>query len=319
MRKSGWLILIALTLVFALHGISAAEGTEAAAAGGMEDFYGTWRVARTEDADREMADAAAWLAELGLKSAEFEVLEINERPAVRVLLDGQEYGAWYVYPKDGTLYTDDGSGQGGEMVAGLSDDGMIQYALYNRNEPDVVVYCERTSSEKRSITREQSAQQGARAEMNAQLSDLATTDIDGNTVDGSLIAEQKLVMVNIWATYCQPCIGEMTGLGNLSREMAKEGVMILGIVSDCQNGDLSPSAAQLEKARSIVASTGADYPHLLLNEAMIRDFMAQVQAVPTTFFVDGSGQRVGEVYIGSRAEEEWKEIITATLAELEGK
>ena len=44
--------------------------------------------------------------------------------------------------------------------------------------------------------------------------------------------------------------------------------------------------------------------------------MDQVQVVPTTVFVDGEGKQVGEVYAGSRTEEEWKEIIDELLQEL---
>ena len=40
-------------------------------------------------------------------------------------------------------------------------------------------------------------------------------------------------------------------------------------------------------------------------------------AVPTTFFVDGQGRLVGQVYLGARDENAWREIIKSTLAELE--
>ena len=149
------------------------------------------------------------------------------------------------------------------------------------------------------------------------LGDLNTTDIYGKAVDGSLIADNKLVMVNVWATYCNPCISEMEGLGNLSRKLKEKGVMIVGLVSDCQNSDLSAKESQLETARLIAESTKADYPHLLPNRAMYRDIMSTVQAVPTTFFVNGQGQMVGSVYVGSRSEADWETIINETLGQLE--
>ena len=149
------------------------------------------------------------------------------------------------------------------------------------------------------------------------LGDLNTTDIYGKAVDGSLIADSKLVMVNVWATYCNPCISEMEGLGNLSRKLKEKGVMIVGLVSDCQNSDLSAKDSQLETARLIAESTKADYPHLLPNRAMYRDIMSTVQAVPTTFFVNGQGQMVGSVYVGSRSEADWETIINETLGQLE--
>ena len=37
-----------------------------------------------------------------------------------------------------------------------------------------------------------------------------TTDLDGNTVNSAdLFAASKLTMINIWGTFCGPCISEM--------------------------------------------------------------------------------------------------------------
>ena len=50
---------------------------------------------------------------------------------------------------------------------------------------------------------------------------------------------------------------------------------------------------------------------------LLQSYMSQVQVVPTTVFVDKEGRQVGEVYAGSRTEEEWAEIIEELLQELE--
>ena len=145
------------------------------------------------------------------------------------------------------------------------------------------------------------------------LGSLQTVDIYGRQVDASLIAGKKLIMVNVWATYCNPCIGEMGDLGKLAREMEAEGVMILGLVSDCSNEDLSADEKQTEQARAIAENTGAAYPHLLPSLEMYRNVIAQIQAVPTTFFLNGEGEMVGQAYVGARDYSDWKEIIQEQL------
>ena len=145
------------------------------------------------------------------------------------------------------------------------------------------------------------------------MGNMDTVDIYGNAVDKSLIAGQELVMVNVWATYCNPCISEMQGLGELSRELKDQGIMILGLLSDCSNQDLSANEAQTQLAREIVEATKADYPHILPNRTIYRNVLTQVQAVPTTFFVDGDGNMVGKVFLGSRDAGDWREIIMNTL------
>ena len=43
-------------------------------------------------------------------------------------------------------------------------------------------------------------------------------DMDGNTVSSDIFGESKITMVNVWATYCNPCLSEMPELGELAQE-----------------------------------------------------------------------------------------------------
>ena len=150
------------------------------------------------------------------------------------------------------------------------------------------------------------------------LGSLVTRDIYGNAVDASLIAGKKLVMVNVWATYCGPCLDEMEGLGNLAREMADKDMLLIGLVTDCSNGDFTANEKQTAAARVLAEERKADYPHLLPNLEMYRNVLAYITAVPTTFFLDGEGRMVGKAYTGSRSESDWKAIIEAAAASLGG-
>lgn len=141
-----------------------------------------------------------------------------------------------------------------------------------------------------------------------------TTDIDGNTVGPEIFADYDLTMVNVWATYCQPCLSEMPDLGKLSEDYADKGVQIIGLVSDTLNMDGTISESQVEFAKEIAEVTGAVYPHLLPSQDLINIVLWQVQAVPTTFFVDSEGALVGYAYEGSRSYEAWDAIIKETLA-----
>ena len=46
----------------------------------------------------------------------------------------------------------------------------------------------------------------------------AAKDMDGNEVTSGIFSESKLTMINVWATYCNPCLNEMPDLGELSEE-----------------------------------------------------------------------------------------------------
>ena len=119
-------------------------------------------------------------------------------------------------------------------------------------------------------------------------------DLDGNTVTNDIFLGKKLTVVNIWGTFCGPCINEMPELAQWDAEMP-EGVQIIGLVSDLTSEDDSET---LEMARQICEATGVTFPSLIANE----DFMpllSGVIGVPTTVFVDSNGALVGDPIVGA--------------------
>lgn len=137
-------------------------------------------------------------------------------------------------------------------------------------------------------------------------------DMEGNTVSAGIFGETKLTMVNVWATYCNPCLLEMPGLGELAGEYAPEEFRIVGVISDVMEGADQKS---IDLAASLIEETGANYPHLLLNESLYYALLTDVTAVPTTFFVDENGEILDTV-VGSMEKSAWEERINALL---EGK
>ena len=149
------------------------------------------------------------------------------------------------------------------------------------------------------------------------LSCFSATDLDGNTIDQSMLADYDLTMVNVWATFCGPCIKEMPDLGALSQEYQDKGVQIIGLVSDVLNSDGTINEEQVQTARDIVSETGAAYTHLLPSEDLY-GVLSQIQYVPTTFFVDSTGAQVGSAVISAQSKDKWIETIDAMLAEVQG-
>ena len=134
-------------------------------------------------------------------------------------------------------------------------------------------------------------------------------DMDGNEISSEIFANTKLTMVNVWATYCNPCLSEMPGLGELAGEYAPEDFQIIGIISDVmEDGE----EGQVEYAASLIEQTGADYTHLLLNRSLYIGLLTGVSAVPTTFFIDENGT-VLDTVIGAMDKSAWEEKIDGFL------
>ncbi len=136
-----------------------------------------------------------------------------------------------------------------------------------------------------------------------------TTDLYGNTVTQEIFAQSDLTVVNVWATYCGPCINEMPYLGELAEEYDSSKVQIVGIPTDVYNQEY------LDYALSLTNETGADYTHLLMSEELYNWGLTEIQYVPTTFFVNCEGEIIDTV-VGSMSKEDWKVLIDEKLASL---
>lgn len=134
------------------------------------------------------------------------------------------------------------------------------------------------------------------------------TDLEGNAVSQDVFLQSRLTMVNVWATYCNPCLNEMPGLGELAAEYDRSEFQIIGIVSDVWEGE------DQSLVESLIQQTGADYPHLLANDSIDQALLAGVSGVPTTFFFDGEGAYLGGV-VGAAEKSQWEELIHGLLEE----
>lgn len=155
-----------------------------------------------------------------------------------------------------------------------------------------------------------------RADEMRLLGGMEAKDIYGNTATEEMLFSQKLTMVNVWATFCNPCLQEMPDLGRISREMKDQGVQIVGIISDSLDYYGNPDEKNIALAREIAENTQADYIHIVPDQVILRNLLPQISSVPTTFFLDGQGNLVGGVYLGSRNYAAWMDIINKTLANL---
>lgn len=134
-------------------------------------------------------------------------------------------------------------------------------------------------------------------------------DIEGNAVSSEIFSKTRLTMINVWATYCNPCLREMPGLGELAGAYASDEFRIVGVISDVVEGS---DQRTLDYAADLVEQTSADYTHLLLNESLYYALLTDVSAVPTTFFIDEDGVILDTV-VGSMERSAWEEKINELL------
>ncbi|MGP1434380.1 MAG: TlpA family protein disulfide reductase [Catonella sp.] len=120
-----------------------------------------------------------------------------------------------------------------------------------------------------------------------------TTDINGNEVTEKIFADKDITMVNVWGTFCGPCINEMPELQKIY-ESLPENANLIGIVADVPEG----MKDGIDNAKYIEGQTGVKYTNLTLSDSLA-SFAKRFYAVPSTIFVDKEGNIIGDLVMGA--------------------
>lgn len=137
------------------------------------------------------------------------------------------------------------------------------------------------------------------------ISSFKTKDLAGEDVDESVFKENKITMINIWATTCGPCVSEMEDLEKIYNENKDKGFNLIGIVTD---GDVA-----LDDAKFIAEKKGLTFKNIVAEDVLKKDVLSKISGTPTTLFVDSEGNIVGEPIIGSVGKEAYDKAIESYL------
>jgi thiol:disulfide interchange protein DsbD len=106
------------------------------------------------------------------------------------------------------------------------------------------------------------------------------TTLAGAPMDSAALSG-KVVVVNFWATWCIPCVGELPAFNKLHRDFASKGVAVIGI-------DMGDEGA--DTVRHFLAKHPIDYTVGLGGDALASKY--DLESYPVTLVFDRSGKQV---------------------------
>ena len=136
-------------------------------------------------------------------------------------------------------------------------------------------------------------------------------DLNGNTVKSDdLFSKNAVTVVNFWFTTCNPCVGELTELDALNKELAEKGGALIGVNTFTLGGD----EAAISEAKDVLAKKGATYQNVYFDsDGEAGKFTANIFAYPTTYVVDRNGNIVGDPIVGAITEKKQAEALQAQI------
>lgn len=138
-------------------------------------------------------------------------------------------------------------------------------------------------------------------------------DFELKTLDGKSVKlsdyRGKAVLLNFWATWCEPCKIEMPWLAELSKQYEPQGLVVLGVATD----DFADTKPDVQKQiRDFTLEQKVGYP-ILLADNKITDAYGGVQFLPEIFYIDRNG-KVNRHVIGLKGRGEIEEQIKSIVA-----
>ena len=132
-------------------------------------------------------------------------------------------------------------------------------------------------------------------------------DLDGNPVKSDeLFSANAVTVVNFWFTTCNPCVGELSELDALNKELAEKGGALIGVNTFTLDGD----ETAISEAKDVLAKKGATYQNVYFDsDGEAGKFTTNIFAYPTTYVVDRSGNIVGEPIVGAITEKKQAETL----------
>ncbi len=132
-------------------------------------------------------------------------------------------------------------------------------------------------------------------------------DLDGNPVKSDeLFSANAVTVVNFWFTTCNPCVGELSELDALNKELANKGGALIGVNTFTLDGD----EAAISEAKDVLAKKGVSYQNVYFaSDGEAGKFTTNIFAYPTTYVVDRNGNIVGDPIVGAITEKKQAETL----------
>ncbi len=152
-------------------------------------------------------------------------------------------------------------------IIGFAQRGLLATGLM---KPDVEEISQERSNENENKDEAVTMSDPIQADFNFKL-----IDREGNTISLEEF-KGKVIFINMWATWCPPCIAEMPSIDKLHEEMGDEVAFVMLSLDD-----------DFEKAKDFDKRNGYDLPIYASGSNL--PAMYQSSAIPTTYVIDAKG------------------------------
>lgn len=128
--------------------------------------------------------------------------------------------------------------------------------------------------------------------------------VSGEDISSDVFKDSKLTVVNVWGSWCGPCVQEIPELQKLYENMKDKNVNVIGLAQD--------AGSDIDAVKEVLDKSKVTYQNIV-PEGVTEGFVMSLMAFPTTFFVDSEGNIVSTIQ-GARDLDGFTKIVEDLLA-----
>nr|WP_315085587.1 TlpA disulfide reductase family protein [uncultured Lachnoanaerobaculum sp.] len=150
-----------------------------------------------------------------------------------------------------------------------------------------------TTESKQADAKAEDSKQAESDKEDKKFPEFTAKTVSGEDISSDLFKDSKLTVVNVWGSWCGPCVQEIPELQKLYERMKDKDVNVIGLAQD--------AGTDLDAVKEIIDKNKVTYQNIV-PEGATEDFVMNLMAFPTTFFVDSDRNIVGVIQGGRNLE-----------------
>ena len=150
-----------------------------------------------------------------------------------------------------------------------------------------------TTESKQADAKAEDSKQAESDKEDKKFPEFTAKTVTGGDISSDLFKDSKLTVVNVWGSWCGPCVQEIPELQKLYESMKDKDVNVIGLAQD--------AGTDLDAVKEIIDKNKVTYQNIV-PEGATEDFVMNLMAFPTTFFVDSDRNIVGVIQGGRNLE-----------------
>ena len=150
-----------------------------------------------------------------------------------------------------------------------------------------------TTESKQADAKAEDSKQAESDKEDKKFPEFSAKTVSGEDISSDLFKDSKLTVVNVWGSWCGPCVQEIPELQKLYESMKDKDVNVIGLAQD--------AGTDLDAVKEIIDKNKVTYQNIV-PEGATEDFVMSLMAFPTTFFVDSDRNIVGVIQGGRNLE-----------------